>query len=94
MSQGNVEVVVSALQKWNSGDDTGTLEFLAADVEVQHNIVRVGHEGLEGDPGIEHLDARRHVAPSRHRQRFLTRKVLSTRLERLRDGSVATASNR
>jgi hypothetical protein len=23
MSQGNVEVVVSALEKWNSGDDTG-----------------------------------------------------------------------
>ena len=38
MSQENVEVVVSALEKWNSGDDTGALESLAADVEVHHNI--------------------------------------------------------
>ena len=40
MSQQKVEVVVSALQKWNSGDDTGALESLASDVEVHHNIGR------------------------------------------------------
>ena len=46
MSQANVEVVVSALEKWNSGDDTGALESFAADVEVHHNI---GHgTPLEG----------------------------------------------
>ena len=38
MSQENVEVVVNALEKWNSGDDTGALEYFAADVEVHHNI--------------------------------------------------------
>ena len=46
MSQENVEVVVSALEKWDSGDDTGALESFAADVEVHHNI---GHgTPLEG----------------------------------------------
>ena len=40
MSQENVEIVVSALEKWSSGDDTGALESLAADVEVHHNIGR------------------------------------------------------
>jgi hypothetical protein len=41
MSQENVEVVVSALEKWNPGDDTGALESFAADVEIHHNIVLV-----------------------------------------------------
>ena len=40
MSQENVDVVVSALEKWNSGDDTGALESLAPDLEVHHNIGR------------------------------------------------------
>jgi ketosteroid isomerase-like protein len=40
MSQENVEVVIGALEKWNSGDDTGALESLAPDVEVHHNIGR------------------------------------------------------
>ena len=40
MSQGNVDLVVSALERWNSGDDTGALESLAPDVEVHHNIGR------------------------------------------------------
>ena len=40
MSQENVEVVVSALEKWNSGDETGALESFAPDVEVHHNIGR------------------------------------------------------
>ncbi len=40
MSQENVEVVVGALEKWNSGDDTGALESLAPDVEVHHNMGR------------------------------------------------------
>ena len=30
-------MVVSALERWNSGDDGGTLETLAPDVEVHHN---------------------------------------------------------
>ena len=33
-------MVVRALEKWNSGDDTGALESLAPDVEVHHNIGR------------------------------------------------------
>jgi ketosteroid isomerase-like protein len=40
MSREKVELVVSALEKWNSGDDTGALESLAPDVEVHHNIGR------------------------------------------------------
>ena len=40
MSQENVKVVIGALEKWNSGDDTGALESLAPDVEVHHNIGR------------------------------------------------------
>ena len=40
MSQGNVDLVVSALERWNSGDDTGALESFAPDVEVHHNIGR------------------------------------------------------
>ena len=40
MSEENVEMVVRALEKWNSGDDTGALESLAPDVEVHHNIGR------------------------------------------------------
>jgi ketosteroid isomerase-like protein len=40
MTRENVEVVVSALEKWNSGDDSGALDSLAADVEVHHNIGR------------------------------------------------------
>ena len=40
MSQENVEVVVSSLERWNSGDETGALESLAPDVEVHHNIGR------------------------------------------------------
>ena len=33
-------MVVSALERWNSGDDGGALETLAPDVEVHHNIGR------------------------------------------------------
>jgi SnoaL-like domain len=40
MSQENVDVVVSALEKRNFGDDTGALESLAPDLEVHHNIGR------------------------------------------------------
>ena len=40
MSQQNVEVVVSALERWNCGDNTGALESFAPDVEVHHNIGR------------------------------------------------------
>ena len=40
MSQENVDMVVSALERWNSGDDAGALETLAPDVEVHHNIGR------------------------------------------------------
>ena len=40
MSQGNVEVVVSGLERWNSGDETAALESFAPDVEVHHNIGR------------------------------------------------------
>jgi ketosteroid isomerase-like protein len=40
MSQENVHLVVSALERWNSGDDTGALESFAPDVEVHHNIGR------------------------------------------------------
>jgi SnoaL-like domain len=46
MSQENVDLVVSAIERWNSGDDIGALESLAPDVEVHHNI---GHgTPLEG----------------------------------------------
>ena len=40
MSQENVDLVVRAIERWNSGDDTGALESLAPDVEVHHNIGR------------------------------------------------------
>ena len=40
MSQENVDLVVSAIERWNCGDDTGTLESFAPDVEVHHNIGR------------------------------------------------------
>jgi ketosteroid isomerase-like protein len=40
MSQQNVDMVVSALERWNSGDDAGALENLAPNVEVHHNIGR------------------------------------------------------
>ena len=33
-------MVVAGLARWNSGDEIGALEFLAADVEVHHNIGR------------------------------------------------------
>jgi hypothetical protein len=38
MSQENVQLVVAALERWNSGDETGALESLATDVEVHHNV--------------------------------------------------------
>jgi hypothetical protein len=40
MSQENVEVAVAALERWNSGDDTGALAYLSPDVEVHHNVGR------------------------------------------------------
>jgi hypothetical protein len=54
MSQENVDLVVRMIERWNSGDDTGALEPLAADVELHHNIGRgtplegvyVGHSGV------------------------------------------------
>jgi ketosteroid isomerase-like protein len=57
MSQENVEVVVSALEKWNSGDDTGALESFAPDVEVHHNIgVGTPLEGIyRGHAGVRKL---------------------------------------
>ncbi len=38
MSQENVESVVVAIERWNSGDESGALESLAPDVEVHHNV--------------------------------------------------------
>jgi ketosteroid isomerase-like protein len=38
MSQENIDAVVTALNRWNRGDDSGALESFAADVEVHHNI--------------------------------------------------------
>jgi SnoaL-like domain len=40
MSQENVDLVVSAIERWNSGDDIGALTSFAPDVEVHHNIGR------------------------------------------------------
>ena len=40
MSQENVDLAVSAMERWNSGDDTGALESFAPDVEVHLNIGR------------------------------------------------------
>src|SRR4029453_2070518 len=40
MSQENVELVVSAIERWNCGDDAGALGSFAPDVEVHHNIGR------------------------------------------------------
>ena len=40
MSQDNIDMTVSAIERWNAGDLTGALETLAPDVEVHHNIGR------------------------------------------------------
>ena len=38
MSQVNVDLVVTGLERWSAGDDTGALDSLAPDVELHHNI--------------------------------------------------------
>jgi hypothetical protein len=46
MSQENVDVVVSAAEEWNFGDDTGALEAVGE--------IASGRERLPADPGLPH----------------------------------------